>query len=95
MNENEILNVILNEIKGIRTNIDVIKTEQQSMMADISSIKAEQQSIRSDIMEIYRTKAIRRTAARVDRKIDHLGDDLADVLTGLTDAADAALKQAK
>ena len=89
MNENEILNVILNEIKGIRTNIDVIK--------------AEQQSIRSDIMEIYRTldsvdenqKAIRRTAARVDRKIDHLGDDLADVLTGLTDAADAALKQAK
>ena len=82
MNENEILN---------------------AMMADISSIKAEQQSIRSDIMEIYRTldsvdenqKAIRRTAARVDRKIDHLGDDLADVLTGLTDAADAALKQAK
>lgn len=89
--------------KESRTNIDVIKTEQQSMMADISSIKAEQQSIRSDIMEIYRTldsvdenqKAIRRTAARVDRKIDHLGDDLADVLTGLTDAADAALKQAK
>lgn len=39
MNENEILNVILNEIKGIRTNIDVIKTEQQSMMADISSIQ--------------------------------------------------------
>ena len=73
------------------------------MREDISSIRGEQQAMLSNVKEIYRTldsledgqKAIRRTVARINRKIDHLGDDLAEVLTGLTDAADAALKQAK
>ena len=89
MNENEMLQMILNEIKSmngeiksINDRLDTLEEGQKAMRADIEDLKEGQ-------------KAIRRDVARVDRKIDRLSADVGDTLVYVTDSVGSELEMLK
>ena len=87
MNENEMLQTILNEIKSmngeiksINHRLDTLEEGQNAMRADIEDLKEGQ-------------KAIRRDVARVDRKLDRLSADVGDTLVYVTENVDTEINQ--
>ena len=85
MEDQNTLQLILNELKALRSDVEGLKEGQKSMRADVEDLKEGQKSIRRDI-------------ARVDRKLDRLSNDVGDTLAIVTEATDyemSKLKEAK
>ncbi len=72
MNENEMLQAILSEIKGMSSEIKGINSEIKGINLRLDSLEDGQ-------------KAIRRDVARVDQKIDRLSTDVGDTLVYITE----------
>ena len=82
MNDNEMLQVILNEIKTMNRRLDTIEDGQKTMNRRLDSLEEGQKTIRRDI-------------ARVDRKIDRLSADVGDTLVYITDNVGSELEMLK
>lgn len=68
------------EMKDMRTDIEGLKEGQKSMRADIEDLKEGQKSIRRDV-------------ARVERKVDRMGNDIGDTLAIITETTDYELSK--
>lgn len=71
MADNEVLNLILSEMQGMKTGIQTLKTDMQDMKADIQNMKADMQDMKADIQnlktDMVDVKAdIRKLNVRVD-----------------------------
>lgn len=134
MNENEMLQTILSEIKSmngeiasINKRLDGLEAGQKDMHAEmkevnrrldsledgqkeanrrLDTLEAGQNDMRADMKEANRRldtleegqKTIRRDVARVERKVDRLGNDVGDTLAIVTEATDyeiSRLREAK
>ena len=82
MNDNEMLQVILNEIKTMSRRLDTIEDGQKTMNRRLDNLEEGQKTIRRDI-------------ARVDRKIDRLSADVGDTLVYITDNVGSELEMLK
>lgn len=120
MNENEMLQTILNEIKGmngeikaLRADVEGLKDGQKAMNGRLDNLEKGQRAledvqkaIRSDVEDLKDGQklleegigGVRRDVARVERKLDKQGNDIADALWYLSNNVDQELdklKQAK
>lgn len=82
MNDNEMLQVILNEIKTMSRRLDTIEDSQKTMNRRLDSLEEGQKTIRRDI-------------ARVDRKMDRLSADVGDTLVYITENVGSELEMLK
>ena len=90
MNENEMLQTILNEMRGM------IRDELKPINQRLGTLEAGQKELnrRLDTLEEGQ-KSIRRDIARVDRKIDRLSADVGDTLVYVTDNVGTELEMLK
>lgn len=96
MNENEMLQMILSEIKSMNGEIKSINGEIKSINDRLDTLEEGQKSMRADIEDLKEgQKAIRRDVARVDRKIDRLSADVGDTLVYVTDSVGSELEMLK
>ena len=113
MNENEMLQTILSEIKSmngeiasINKRLDGLEAGQKDMRAEMNGMRAEINDMHAEMKEVNRRldtleegqKTIRRDVARVERKVDRLGNDVGDTLAIVTEATDyeiSKLREAK
>ena len=110
MNEIDMMQAILNELQGISSRLDRLENGQKALedgqkamtsRMDSSEVSQKAMSSRMDSIEESQRvledgqKMIRRDIARVDRKIDHLSDDMSDALTLITENVDAELNKLK
>lgn len=88
MNENEMLQAILNEMRVM------IHEELKPINQRLDSLESGQKDLnrRLDTLEEGQ-KAIRRDVARVDRKIDRLSADVGDTLVYVTENVDTEINQ--
>lgn len=88
MNENEMLQAILNEMRVM------IHEELKPINQRLDSIESGQKDLnrRLDTLEEGQ-KAIRRDVARVDRKLDRLSADVGDTLVYVTENVDTEINQ--
>ena len=91
MEEQSTLQLILNELKALRSDVEDLKL----MRKDVEELKL----MRKDIVDLKEgQKSIRRDISRVDRKLDRLSNDVGDTLAIVTEATDyemSKLKEAK
>lgn len=52
MTDNEVLNLILSEMQGMKTDIRTFKTDMQDMKSDIQNLKTDMQDVKSDIRKL-------------------------------------------
>ena len=101
MNENEMLQTILSEIKSmngeiasINKRLDGLEAGQKDMRTEMKDMRAEMKDMRADIEDLKEgQKAIRRDVARVDRKLDRLSADVGDTLVYVTENVDTEINQ--
>lgn len=88
MNENEMLQAILNEMRSM------IHEELKPINQRLESLESGQMELnrRLDTLEEGQ-KAIRRDVARVDRKLDRLSADVGDTLVYVTENVDTEINQ--
>ena len=88
MNENEMLQAILNEMRVM------IHEELKPINQRLDSLESGQKDLnrRLDTLEEGQ-KAIRRDVARVDRKLDRLSADVGDTLVYVTENVDTEINQ--
>ena len=82
MNENDMLQAILNEIKSINGEINSINGEIKSINQRLDTLDEGQ-------------KAIRRDVATVSKKLDRLSSDVGLTLAGVTDLVGEEIKMLK
>ena len=95
MEDQNTLQLILNELKALRTDVEDLKL----MRKDVEELKEGQKAMRADVEDLKEgQKSIRRDISRVDRKLDRLSNDVGDTLAIVTEATDyemSKLKEAK
>ncbi len=52
MTDNEVLNLILSEMQGMKTDIRTFKSDMQDMKSDIQNLKTDMQDVKSDIRKL-------------------------------------------
>ena len=52
MTDNEVLNLILSEMQGMKTDIRTFKSDMQDMKSDIQNLKTDMQDMKSDIRKL-------------------------------------------
>ena len=52
MTDNEVLNLILSEMQGMKTDIQTFKSDMLDMKSDIQNLKADMQDVKSDIRKL-------------------------------------------
>ena len=52
MTDNEVLNLILSEMQGMKTDIRTFKSDMQDMKSDIQNLKTDMLDVKSDIRKL-------------------------------------------
>ena len=89
MDDREMLQTILNAVSAVTVQLD-------KMEARLTTVDAELKNMgnRLDGLEAGQ-EALRRDVARIERKIDRQGNDIADTLYYITQSVDDELRKAR
>ena len=94
------------DMKEVNRRLDFLENGQKEANRRLDTLEAGQNDMRADMKEVHRRldtleegqKTIRRDVARVERKVDRLGNDVGDTLAIVTEATDyeiSKLREAK
>lgn len=108
MNDSEMMQAILEEIKSMRAEVketnrrlDTLEEGQKEVNRRLDTLEEGQKTMGADMKGVNRRldtleegqKAIRRDVARVDRKLDRLSADVGDTLVYVTENVDTEINQ--
>ena len=101
MTENQILNLILSEITGIKTDMQDMKTNMQDMKTDMQDMKYDMQNMQTDIQDMkIDIRDLRQRIVNIevhlenstDHNIQLLAENFIDLTNKLNQAVPAADK---
>ena len=101
MTENQILNLILSEITGIKTDMQDMKTDMQDMKTDMQDMKYDMQNMQTDIQDMkIDIRDLRQRIVNIevhlenstDHNIKLLAENFIDLTNKLNQAVPAADK---
>lgn len=101
MNNEEMMQAILGQLEKITGRLDGLEAGQKDMNRRLDtleegqkSMRAEMKDMRADIEDLKEgQKSIRRDVARVERKVDRMGNDIGDMLAIITETTDYELSK--
>lgn len=94
MNNEEMMQAILGQLEKITGRLDGLEAGQKDMNRRLDTLEEGQKSMRADIEDLKEgQKSIRRDVARVERKVDRMGNDIGDTLAIITETTDYELSK--
>ena len=93
MEEKEILQAILSEVSGIKSEITGLKSEVGDLKSEMNGLKSEVKEL--SVRQQHTEDAVQQLRTDMNHRFDTLEEDIGKVLISITDETSAVIEQKK